>query len=48
MSKSIPDLEAYLLAELGTALTGSEVSFDELTLNAHAEQIVKILTFFAR
>ncbi|MDQ7019828.1 MAG: NADH-quinone oxidoreductase subunit C [Robiginitomaculum sp.] len=45
MSKSIPDLEAYLLAELGTALTGSEVSFDELTLNAHAEQIVKILTF---
>ncbi|PHS22583.1 MAG: NADH-quinone oxidoreductase subunit C [Robiginitomaculum sp.] len=45
MSKSIPDLETYLLAELGTALTGSEVSFDALTLNAHAEQIVKILTF---
>ncbi len=45
MSKSIPDLEAYLLAELGTALTGSSVSHEELTLNAHAEQIVKILTF---
>jgi len=45
MSKSLTDLETYLLAELGTALTGSMVSFDELTLNAHAEQIVKILTF---
>jgi len=45
MSKSIPDLETYLLAELGTALTGSSVSHEELTLNAHAEQIVKILTF---
>ena len=45
MSKSITDLETYLLAELGTALTGSVVEFDELTLLAHAEQIVKILTF---
>jgi NADH-quinone oxidoreductase subunit C len=45
MSKSIPDLETYLLDELGTALTGSTVSHDELTLFAHAEQIVKILTF---
>ncbi|PHS28301.1 MAG: NADH-quinone oxidoreductase subunit C [Robiginitomaculum sp.] len=45
MSESITDLETYLLAELGTALTGSMVEFEELTLNAHAEQIVKILTF---
>ncbi len=45
MSKSLSDMQDYLLETLDTALTGSEISFGDLTLYAHAEQIVKILIF---
>ncbi len=45
MSKSLGEMQEYLLDGLGTALTGSDLIHDELTLHAHAEQIVKILVF---
>ncbi len=45
MSKSLAELEQYLVEELGNGLTGSQIAFGELTLLAHAEQIAKILIF---
>jgi NADH-quinone oxidoreductase subunit C len=45
MTTSLNDLQTYLTTGLGTALTGSEISFGDLTLFAHGEQIVKILSF---
>lgn len=43
MNEVLAELDAHLAQTLGTALTGSQIAFDELTLYVHAEQIAKVL-----
>jgi len=45
MSRPLQELHDYLEEALDMALTGSEITLGELTLCAHAEQILKVLTF---
>ncbi len=45
MSADLKDLGDYLAASLGEAITGTAVSYGELTVLARAEDVVRVVTF---
>ena len=45
MAETLQELGGHIAARLGTAVTGVTITFDELTIEGNAAEIVKILTF---
>lgn len=45
MAETLQELGEHIAAKLGSSITGFKVAFGELTLEAHAAEIIKVLTF---
>jgi NADH-quinone oxidoreductase subunit C len=45
MAEALQDLGDHIAAKLGAAITGATYAYDELTLEAEAAEIVRVLTF---
>ncbi len=45
MAENLQELGAYIAAKLGGAIMGHKIEFGELTLDANAADIVRVLTF---
>jgi NADH-quinone oxidoreductase subunit C len=45
MAESLQDLGEHIAAKLGSAVTGTKLAYDELTVEANADNIISVLTF---
>ncbi len=45
MVESLEDLKTHIAEALGAAINGAEINFDELTIHARREEIVKTIVF---
>ena len=45
MVEGLEDLKAHITEALGAAINGADISFDELTIHARREEIVKTIVF---